>query len=668
MPTKLQKLLQQAKNSLINAYKAQHKEDNGYSIIYLYKEIGGEVEPQPDPVTLPTPEIQIDNEQNVITITNFSAYSGKASLQYTISGSEGINSEGTYTAPIPFPATPDTYIIEVTAKSLNTKLYNDSETAEDIFEVTETAIVLYEPVVKVEEGILAADGTSYEDIISVIISYAPRNSGLDSLYSIIYTLDGSEPDEHSETYTESILLEQGEHTLKTRVLHLTDELEYEFGPVATYHFSVIEPGSKPIMRSVEATFDFTDPEICASFGMTLPDSGKGFQLVNSGTSFAHPDYNISFTATKSQSNTNGVQLWHTANNGPYNLRMYLSSELQFSAPDYQVTAIKVNYTSGDNKTSDAILNGAGTATITDGEWYTLSTPATSFTIGTGEKRAFIDKITVRFLMNDDNPVGGNFSEASEFFAREAAAGRISEDGVTERSIEITGISHPVFVRANDAHLQDADGHSIRVALPEGHELNGNMAVASIKARVQKYPGEENIYQLIYESHEAHTESASPKAEETDLWNLMKQRAENMHKYVYMAYVYYDAADGTISYPFVPGQTEAPARTLENPSAVLHLSSDHNVSLPTASDYISISGVLDKVNGEYTLIPTRQDIATGIESITANESAQVHGNTITAPAGSRVYSISGMEVGFDNLAPGIYIVVMPEGSAIRMMVK
>lgn len=63
--------------------------------------------------------------------------------------------------------------------------------------------------------------------------------------------------------------------------------------------------------------------------------------------------------------------------------------------------------------------------------------------------------------------------------------------------------------------------------------------------------------------------------------------------------------------------------------------------------------------------------TGIDGIgedEATKAVRVEGDTIVAPAGSRIYDISGRQVRPEGLRKGIYIVVIPDGSSTKVLVK
>ena len=63
--------------------------------------------------------------------------------------------------------------------------------------------------------------------------------------------------------------------------------------------------------------------------------------------------------------------------------------------------------------------------------------------------------------------------------------------------------------------------------------------------------------------------------------------------------------------------------------------------------------------------------TGIDGIGEDEApkaVRVEGDSIVAPAGSRIYDTAGRQVRPEGLRKGIYIVVIPDGSSTKVLVK
>lgn len=58
---------------------------------------------------------------------------------------------------------------------------------------------------------------------------------------------------------------------------------------------------------------------------------------------------------------------------------------------------------------------------------------------------------------------------------------------------------------------------------------------------------------------------------------------------------------------------------------------------------------------------------GVEEIILGQEVYVEGNNIVAPAGARVFNLSGVEAGTQNLPAGVYVVVLGN-KAVKLLVK
>ena len=63
-------------------------------------------------------------------------------------------------------------------------------------------------------------------------------------------------------------------------------------------------------------------------------------------------------------------------------------------------------------------------------------------------------------------------------------------------------------------------------------------------------------------------------------------------------------------------------------------------------------------------PTAIDVAEADSAA----SVRVEGNDIVAPEGSMFYSLAGVENGGVALCPGVYVVVLPGGGAVRVAIR
>ena len=76
------------------------------------------------------------------------------------------------------------------------------------------------------------------------------------------------------------------------------------------------------------------------------------------------------------------------------------------------------------------------------------------------------------------------------------------------------------------------------------------------------------------------------------------------------------------------------------------------------------GISETIRFEYVVAG---GTITGAEAITLDSNVIVRGNDIIAPEGSAIYTVSGIQVPAEGLAPGVYVVVYGN-QAIKVMVK
>lgn len=83
---------------------------------------------------------------------------------------------------------------------------------------------------------------------------------------------------------------------------------------------------------------------------------------------------------------------------------------------------------------------------------------------------------------------------------------------------------------------------------------------------------------------------------------------------------------------------------------------------------NVYGLRSVNNGTPQITFVKADDATGIADINAAaENVMVNGRDIIAPAGSRIYTLSGAQVGGNGLASGVYI-VRTANKAVKVIVK
>ncbi len=639
---------------IIAAYQNKQTAVN-YKVLYLY--VDASVTPEePKPVKLEKPEIEksISDDQIVIYNPN-----GDGEVWYKMHANPVDETEEfqLYTNPISLQgmATGVDYYVTAYVKSTDEVRFTDSDEAVFKFSIEEEtpAVTLYAPVITPGEG-------EYEESVTVSIDYAEENRELGVDYRIVYTLDGSAPGKDSQIYVAPIeLTEVGEYTVSACVV--SDREDVEPGPVATAMFTVKAseptPPAEPVMGLGEATFDFTDAELCATYGFpALPAGGAGANLHE----ITIENDGISMTTTNV---SNGVKWWNGTGNAGLHLRIYRNNSVTFTMPGGMIETITVikNTESKYSVSCTGTLVKTGTWAV-NGETVTISAPDNG--------NVYVDRVIITY-----KPTTDNFAPGALFFEQEQASGRVEtdEDGniLTTRELSFVGTMHPIFVRSADAHVQDSEGMDIRLELADASEagITVSKAISTLKAKVM-LSAATGKYHLIYGGHEEADLPSAPVAAPISLYDLMQEAEANLHRYVKMAFVYYDAEAGTIAFPAVddPAETMRRVGGPENPSYVVKLSAEHNVQLPASSEYISLTGVLDKENGEYTFVPTLREVATGVQSVYVATGISVSGRDIVAPQGSMVFTAAGVQVGTCGLQPGLYLVVTPQGETAKCLIK
>lgn len=99
--------------------------------------------------------------------------------------------------------------------------------------------------------------------------------------------------------------------------------------------------------------------------------------------------------------------------------------------------------------------------------------------------------------------------------------------------------------------------------------------------------------------------------------------------------------------------------------------DSAIKGSTPGFYKGIDGYISQnAAGQPVFVATRTDgdIVTSLDSIFNDGSVKVVNGAIVAPEGSEVYTISGIRIADFNVEPGMYIVRLANGKAVKVQVK
>lgn len=119
-------------------------------------------------------------------------------------------------------------------------------------------------------------------------------------------------------------------------------------------------------------------------------------------------------------------------------------------------------------------------------------------------------------------------------------------------------------------------------------------------------------------------------------------------------------------------TEDPDAFYSLQYGALYHGSLSNVSTSAPSGWFDLTITVESESGNrqvQTISPAfRIEELASVGNVSCDSSVSVEGRNIIAPTGSRVYSLSGIETGCQNLSPGIYIVRNSSGGVTKVVIK
>lgn len=514
---------------------------------------------------------------------------------------------------------------------------------------SETFIVTaYHPAELVAPVITPESGTyRVTDYLPVTIALGQGNENLDNeKYTIRYRINSADCEEYCGN---AVLLPAGEYTVQAWIYDSIEDLN---GPEAEAYF-VVKEGLKPVVTNV--TFDFTSVEACATYDFPEAPEKSADCWLNDEV-FENDGILMSVGAKVGT----GVKWWNS--NNSFTLRVYKGNSITFSAPGKTI------------KSADIVFNSASSncdidVVYADGK-VILSEPSDG-------KNSFIKSITFEVEGMPEEVAAVDFVEASDVMESLKAAGLAQDDAegnvVSTIPVVITGKLHVIYVGDGVAHLQDEHGTDIRLeGVPADTDMTAALAIAEIHAYVMENRNT-GMNHLVYVSHINHEEASQPVPQEISLANLAADMeadpTSHMHSFVIINLVRYDVDENAIYTHELPetGEEEAPARIVAEDMTKILLRNDLGINLTDNGEPANIMGVLDKEGDSYVLVPTSYQIQTSVKAIYA-EGVSVTDGCITAPAGSRIFNLQGMEVSSGALPAGIYLVVTPQGATVKCLVK
>ena len=134
----------------------------------------------------------------------------------------------------------------------------------------------------------------------------------------------------------------------------------------------------------------------------------------------------------------------------------------------------------------------------------------------------------------------------------------------------------------------------------------------------------------------------------------------MSKFICASYSWFDLENMTISVP-VEDETSSevfmPKRVLTAGDVTVDILNLLKIELPSQSGLASITGILDysEERDDVVYIPLSFGIATSVENIETTDDIRVEGRNLIVPQGAEVYTLNGIRIAPNDLAPGIYII-------------
>lgn len=187
------------------------------------------------------------------------------------------------------------------------------------------------------------------------------------------------------------------------------------------------------------------------------------------------------------------------------------------------------------------------------------------------------------------------------------------------------------------------------------------------------------YDASCEGNTADTQCCLPEVEGTVVVTPLNVNVEDvllvktdgdyrfMSKFICASYSWFELENMTISVPVeesVPSDDYAPQRALAAGDVTVDIVNLFQIELPSQSGLASITGILDysEENNDVVYIPLSFGIATSVDSLEIADEIKVEGSNLIVPEGAEVYTIDGINIKPNNLAPGIYIVRTSVGIA------
>lgn len=247
-----------------------------------------------------------------------------------------------------------------------------------------------------------------------------------------------------------------------------------------------------------------------------------------------------------------------------------------------------------------------------------------------------------------------------------------DDVVEEGDLEVSTSN---FVIKSGLHVYAVDGTSVYVT----DNVNGgkgtriddvpaDMATDKVLVNVMvKYVHNKvtGVKSFRYVSHEEDSNSAAPEATELELTAFYDHEADYLHHHIKLKSVYYDGEAGTISLP-------APAAEMMSRAPADHayvINVDKTV-LGSAYGYADVWGYVKHDGTQPVFTALRLgEIQTGINGVETDGGVTVVNGEIVAPEGSEVFTVNGMRVAVSGRqVPGIYVVRLSDGQAVKVVVK
>lgn len=247
-----------------------------------------------------------------------------------------------------------------------------------------------------------------------------------------------------------------------------------------------------------------------------------------------------------------------------------------------------------------------------------------------------------------------------------------DDVVEEGDLEVSTSN---FVIKSGLHVYAVDGTSVYVTdnvnggkgtriddVPADMVTDKVLVNVMVKYVHNKVTG---VKSFRYVNHEEDSNSAAPEATELELTAFYGHEADYLHHHIKLNSVYYDGEAGTISLP-APA-AEMMSRAPADHAYVINVDKD---LLGSAYGYADVWGYVKHDGTQPVFTALRLgEIQTGINGVQADGGVNVVNGEIVAPEGSEVFTVNGMRVAVSGRqAPGIYVVRLSDGQAVKVVVK